>query len=61
VVYAAEASDVETVIIDGQVVMRDRQLLTLDEQTIINQAQDEARQLAKIVEASKRQTSDDHG
>jgi len=33
-VYATKASDVETVIINGRVVMRDRRLLTLDEATI---------------------------
>jgi 5-methylthioadenosine/S-adenosylhomocysteine deaminase len=33
-VYATKASDVETVIINGRIVMRDRRLLTLDEQAI---------------------------
>jgi len=33
-VYATKASDVETVIINGQIVMRDRRLLTLDEAAI---------------------------
>jgi 5-methylthioadenosine/S-adenosylhomocysteine deaminase len=33
-VYATKASDVETVIINGRIVMRDRQLLTLDEASI---------------------------
>ena len=33
-VYATKASDVETVIINGRVVMRDRRLLTLDEASI---------------------------
>jgi 5-methylthioadenosine/S-adenosylhomocysteine deaminase len=33
-VYATKASDVETVIINGRVVMRNRRLLTLDEATI---------------------------
>jgi 5-methylthioadenosine/S-adenosylhomocysteine deaminase len=33
-VYATKASDVETVIINGKVVMRDRHLLTLDEAAI---------------------------
>ena len=35
VVYAATASDVETVIIDGRVVMREGRLLTMDEQEVI--------------------------
>src|SRR5437868_676992 len=33
-VYSAKASDVRTVIIEGRVVMRDRRLLTLNEETI---------------------------
>jgi len=33
-VYAAKAADVRTVIIEGRVVMRDRRLLTLNEETI---------------------------
>ena len=33
-VYATKASDVETVVINGRVVMRDRRLLTLDEAAI---------------------------
>jgi 5-methylthioadenosine/S-adenosylhomocysteine deaminase len=50
IVYAAEASDVETVIIDGQIVMRDRQLRTLNEVDVIAEACEEAqRLLQKIV------------
>jgi len=33
-VYATKADDVRTVVIEGRVVMRDRRLLTLDEETI---------------------------
>jgi 5-methylthioadenosine/S-adenosylhomocysteine deaminase len=33
-VYATKASDVQTVIINGRIVMRDRRLLTLDEAAI---------------------------
>jgi 5-methylthioadenosine/S-adenosylhomocysteine deaminase len=33
-VYATKASDVQTVIINGRIVMRDRRLLTLDETAI---------------------------
>jgi 5-methylthioadenosine/S-adenosylhomocysteine deaminase len=33
-VYATKASDVETVIINGKIVMRDRRLLTLNEAAI---------------------------
>src|SRR5262249_21182477 len=45
IVYAAEGGDVETAIINGQIVMRERQLLTLNEQKVISQALLEARQL----------------
>jgi 5-methylthioadenosine/S-adenosylhomocysteine deaminase len=37
-VYATKASDVQTVIINGRIVMRERHLLTLDEAAIKNQA-----------------------
>ena len=37
-VYAAEASDVQTVIVDGRILMRDRTLLTLDEADVIADA-----------------------
>ena len=42
IVYAASASQVETVIIDGRIVMRDRRLLTLDEQAVIGKANEQA-------------------
>ncbi|MBV9209677.1 MAG: 5'-deoxyadenosine deaminase [Acidobacteria bacterium] len=41
-VYSAQASDVLTVIIDGRLVMRDRKLLTLDEQAVVDEANREA-------------------
>jgi 5-methylthioadenosine/S-adenosylhomocysteine deaminase len=43
--YAAHASDVRTVIIDGQVVMRDRRLLSLDEAEIIARAREMAERI----------------
>jgi len=43
--YAAHASDVRTVIIDGHVVMRDRQLLTLDEGEVIVRAREMAERI----------------
>lgn len=42
IVYSAQASDVRTVIIDGQLVMHDRKLLTLDERQVIADANHEA-------------------
>lgn len=44
-VYSAEAEDVETVIIDGRLVMRDRELLTLNESETIAQAKAESENL----------------
>jgi 5-methylthioadenosine/S-adenosylhomocysteine deaminase len=41
IVYAAKSSDVETVIIDGQIVMRNRELQTLDEEEVIAAARRE--------------------
>ena len=45
-VYSAEADDVETVIIDGEFVMRERTLLTIDERQTITDARVEATKLA---------------
>jgi 5-methylthioadenosine/S-adenosylhomocysteine deaminase len=42
IVYSAEASDVQTVMIDGELVMRERELLTLDEREVIETANREA-------------------
>jgi cytosine/adenosine deaminase-related metal-dependent hydrolase len=38
IVYAAHGSDVDTVVIDGQTVMQNRKVLTLDEDTILSEA-----------------------
>jgi 5-methylthioadenosine/S-adenosylhomocysteine deaminase len=46
--YALKGSDVETVIIDGRVVMRDKKLLTLDEPVVIAKA----REFKSKIEAS---------
>ena len=45
-VYSAQAPDVRSTIIDGRPVMRDRQLLTLNEANVIDEANREARALA---------------
>ena len=37
-VYSAQTSDVQSVVIDGQVVMKDRELLTMDERAVIEDA-----------------------
>jgi len=46
VVYAAQTADVETVLIDGRVVMRDRKLLTLNEVEVIQSANEHASKLS---------------
>jgi len=45
-VYGAEANDVDTVIIDGRLVMRDTKLLTLDEGAVVAEAAAEAKELS---------------
>jgi 5-methylthioadenosine/S-adenosylhomocysteine deaminase len=47
IVYAAQPDDVETVLIDGRVVMRERALLTLDEAQIISTANAQAQALRR--------------
>ncbi|HZM99927.1 MAG TPA: 5'-deoxyadenosine deaminase [Pyrinomonadaceae bacterium] len=44
-VYSSEVEDVETVIIDGRLVMRERKLLTIDEPETIAKANSEAQKL----------------
>ena len=44
-VYAARGSDVETVIIDGQLIMKDRRMLTVDEETVRQEVSSRARRL----------------
>jgi 5-methylthioadenosine/S-adenosylhomocysteine deaminase len=48
-VYAAEASDVETVLIDGQVLMRARELTILDEQAVIREAKEQSHRLTEAI------------
>jgi 5-methylthioadenosine/S-adenosylhomocysteine deaminase len=45
IVYAANSDNVETVIIDGRVVMRDRELLTMGEQAVRSEAAAESTRL----------------
>jgi 5-methylthioadenosine/S-adenosylhomocysteine deaminase len=45
IVYAAETTDVETVLIDGKLIMRERELMTLDEEEVISEANDRAHDL----------------
>jgi len=47
IVYAAQSSDVDTVIIDGNVVMEGRKVLTIDEDEVYEQVQRRAERLTK--------------
>ncbi|CAM4202712.1 amidohydrolase family protein [Lacicoccus alkaliphilus] len=49
-VYSARGDEVETVIIDGKVVMEDRKILTIDEQLKISEAQSAAEDIAARAE-----------
>jgi 5-methylthioadenosine/S-adenosylhomocysteine deaminase len=48
IVYSAFGSDVDTVIIDGNVIMQNRQIITLNEQKIIKMAQDAFEELLEM-------------
>lgn len=48
-VYSARAGDVRTVICDGRAVMRDRELLTLDETEILARVAESMQRLARRV------------
>ena len=47
-VYVTDEQDVETVIVDGKILMEERKMLTLDTQKITQ----EARELATLIQAS---------
>jgi 5-methylthioadenosine/S-adenosylhomocysteine deaminase len=46
-VYAAEGSDVDTVVIDGKVVMQDRVVKTFDEDRVLSNAVERGSKLLK--------------
>jgi len=46
-VYSAQASDVKTVICNGQVLMEDRKIMTFDEKTVFHKAEKCAKELIK--------------
>ncbi len=39
IIYSAQASDVDTVIVDGQIIMKQRQITTFDEQEVLERCQ----------------------
>jgi len=48
-VHSARASDVLHVVIDGKLVMRDRQLLTFDEEAVMAHALEQSKRLSKRI------------
>lgn len=54
-VYNTRASDVQTVIVNGNIIMRDRQILTLDKAEIIRQVNQSMSRLAQRVPAKRIQ------
>jgi 5-methylthioadenosine/S-adenosylhomocysteine deaminase len=50
VVYASRGDDVETTIVNGRILMRDRKVLTLDEATVLAEARAAADQVRKAVQ-----------
>ncbi|MDD3012348.1 MAG: 5'-deoxyadenosine deaminase [Candidatus Gastranaerophilales bacterium] len=49
IVFSAKSSDVKTVIIDGKIVMKDRELLTVNKETVLNNCKAEiARLLVRV-------------
>ena len=45
IVYAAQASDVETVIVDGNILMQDRVIKAFDEEEVLAKARETAKRL----------------
>ena len=59
-VYAARGSDVDTVIVNGRIVVQDRQILTVDEEAVMERARsfgDQVREVMATVEAAARGTA----
>jgi 5-methylthioadenosine/S-adenosylhomocysteine deaminase len=55
-IYNARASDVQTVIVDGRLIMRDRELLTLDKQQIITNVRQSMDRLTQRVPSRRIQS-----
>jgi cytosine/adenosine deaminase-related metal-dependent hydrolase len=47
VVFGAQGSDVDTVVVDGQVIMKARKVLTLDEEAILENVRKRYRDVAQ--------------
>ncbi|WP_246594779.1 amidohydrolase family protein [Evansella tamaricis] len=53
-VYSAKGSEVESVMVDGKFIMKDRKLLTVDEKTVIRNTQIAANQISEKVQAEAK-------
>jgi len=51
-VYAVNGSDVDTVIINGKIIMKNRQLLTINEAAVIEKVKEIARSIKKSLNIS---------
>jgi 5-methylthioadenosine/S-adenosylhomocysteine deaminase len=49
ITYSGQSSDIETVVIDGRLMMKERRLLTMDEHSVVNEANKEATELKNRV------------
>ncbi len=54
-VYSARASDVQTVMVDGRIIMRDRHLLTLDKARVLSEVASHMERLARRVPEARIQ------
>jgi 5-methylthioadenosine/S-adenosylhomocysteine deaminase len=54
-VYSARASDVQTVMVDGRVIMRDRKLLTIDKERVLAEVSNHMERLAQRVPKARIQ------
>jgi 5-methylthioadenosine/S-adenosylhomocysteine deaminase len=54
-VYATRACDVQTVIVDGKVIMRDRRLLTLNKELIVEQVKQSMQRLTRRIPSKRIQ------
>lgn len=54
-VYCENGSSVETVIVNGQLIMHNRKLLTIDEESILAEVQEHAAELKKSLQDTNRQ------
>jgi len=51
IVFSAKSSDIETVIIDGEIIMEDKKLLTINKETVLNNCRSE---ISKLLNRNKQ-------